>query len=62
LVILVLAGGAFNWLRMRGALSRREPDHSVVSAFRRSAWAELAAAMLVIAATAVLVAVQPPVS
>jgi copper transport protein len=62
LVVLVLAGGAFNWLRMRGALSRREPDHSVVSAFRRSAWAELVAAMLVIAATAVLVAVQPPVS
>jgi copper transport protein len=60
-VVLVLAGGAFNWLRMRAVLSRREPDHSVLGAFRRSAWAELAAAMLVVAATAVLVAVQPPV-
>ena len=60
-VVLVLAGGAFNWLRMRAALSRSEPDHSVVGAFRRSAWAELVAAMLVIAATAVLVATQPPI-
>lgn len=61
LVILVLAGGAFNWLRMRDALSRRETEQSASVVFRRSAWMELAAGMLVIAATAVLVAVQPPV-
>ena len=61
LVTLVLAGGAFNWLRMRGALAHREPGGSAVGGFRRSAWIELTAGVLVIAATAVLVATQPPV-
>ena len=61
LVILVLAGGAFNWLRMRGALAHHEAGPSAVAAFRRSAWMELTAGVLVIAATAVLVATQPPV-
>ncbi len=61
LVILVLAGGAYNWLRMRGALAHRETGASAVGSFRRSAWIELTAGVLVIAATAVLVATQPPV-
>lgn len=61
LVLLVIAGGAFNWLRMRHALANRETGVSSVGAFRRSAWLELTAGALVIAATAVLVATQPPV-
>lgn len=61
LVVLVLAGGAFNWLRMRGALAHRTTGQSAVGSFRRSAWLELTAGALVIAATAVLVAIQPPV-
>ena len=61
LVVLVLAGGAFNWLRMRGALAHRTTGQSAVGSFRRSAWLELTAGALVIAATAVLVATQPPV-
>jgi copper transport protein len=60
-VLLVLAGGAFNWLRMRGALSQFASDPSVVRTFRRSAWLELTAALFVIAVTAVLVAAQPPI-
>jgi len=60
-VILVFAGGAFNWLRMRGALAHRETGGSAVGGFRRSVWIELTAGVLVIAATAVLVATQPPV-
>ncbi len=61
IVVLVLAGGAFNWLRMRGALSHHDSASSTIGAFRRSAWLELAAGVLVIAATAVLVAAQPPI-
>jgi copper transport protein len=61
LVILVLAGGAFNWLRMRGALAHHATGGSAVDTFRRSAWIELTAGVLVIAVTAVLVATQPPV-
>lgn len=60
-VLLVVAGGAFNWLRMRDALAHRETGTSSVGVFRRSAWFELTAGLLVIAATAVLVATQPPV-
>lgn len=60
-VMLVLACGAFNWLRMRGALSHQDAESSSIAAFRRSAWLELTAATLVIAATAVLVAAQPPI-
>jgi copper transport protein len=59
-VLLVVAGGAFNWLRMRNALSRQS-GNAAINAFRRSAWFELSAGILVIAATAVLVATQPPV-
>jgi putative copper resistance protein D len=61
LVVLVLAGGAFNWLRMRSALAHRTTGQSAVGSFRRSAWLELTAGALVIAATAILVAIQPPV-
>jgi copper transport protein len=61
LVILVLAGGAFNWLRMRAELAHRERGGSAAGAFRRSAWFELTAGVLVIAVTAVLVATQTPV-
>lgn len=60
-VALVLCAGAFNWLRMRAALSRHDSLGSARGAFRRSAWSELAAGVLVIAATAVLIAVQPPI-
>lgn len=59
-VLLVIAGGAFNWLRMRAALSS-STGGSTVSKFRGSALFELVAAILVIAATAVLVATQPPI-
>jgi copper transport protein len=60
-VALVIAAGAFNWLRMRAALARRGAGQSALGTFHRSAWAELTAAMLVITATAVLVATPPPV-
>jgi copper transport protein len=60
-VILVIAGGAFNYLRMRGALSHNEATHSAVSTFRKSAWFELAAGVLVLVFTAVLIAAQPPI-
>jgi copper transport protein len=60
-VALVLAGGAFNWLRMRGTLSQRDAAAPAVAAFRRSAWLELSAGILVIVATAVLVAARPPI-
>lgn len=58
-VLLVIAGGAFNWKRMRVVLS----NGGVASArsFRRSAWLELGAAIVVIAVTAVLVATPPPI-
>lgn len=59
-VLLVIAGGAFNWLRMRAALSSPTGDSSV-SRFRGSAWFELTAGILVIAVTAILVATQPPI-
>ncbi len=59
-VVLVLAAGAHNWLRMRGELAHRDTGGASVSSFRRSAWSELVFAAMVIAATAVLVAVQPP--
>jgi copper transport protein len=59
-VVLVIAGGAFNWRRMRGALSRHDTEQTAVGTFRRSAGFELAAGVLVIAVTAVLVAAQPP--
>jgi copper transport protein len=60
-VILVLLAGAFNWLRMRGALAHHETLGSAIAGFRRSAWSELTAGVLVIAATAVLIALQPPI-
>ena len=58
-VLLVIVGGAFNWRRMRGVLSER--GGSAAGAFRRSAWFELVAAIVVIGVTAVLVAAQPPI-
>lgn len=60
-VALVFAGGAYNWLRMRRALSHYESETGAVGSFARSAWLELASGVLVIAATAVLVTLQPPV-
>ncbi|HEY8309493.1 MAG TPA: CopD family protein, partial [Gemmatimonadaceae bacterium] len=59
-VLLVVAGGAFNWRRMRDALAGPSGG-SAVNTFRRSAWVEIAAGILVIAATAVLVATPPPI-
>jgi copper transport protein len=59
-VVLVLAAGGHNWLRMRAELAHPETGASAVGSFRRSAWSELTFAAMVIAATAVLVAVQPP--
>lgn len=58
-VVLVLAAGGHNWLRMRAELAA-DTGGSAVSSFRRSAWSEVVFAALVIAATAVLVAIQPP--
>jgi len=60
-VALVLAGSAFNRLRMGGMLSHRDAAAPAVAAFRRSAWLELSAGILVIVATAVLVAARPPI-
>ncbi|MEO9019442.1 MAG: copper resistance protein CopC [Gemmatimonadaceae bacterium] len=60
LVMAVAAAGAFNWLRMRAALSRADGHDTAVAVFRRSAWTEILLGLLVIAATAVLVAAQPP--
>lgn len=60
-VALVLAGGAFNWRRMRRALAQETAGQPAVGSFRRSAWFELIAGVLVIAATAILVATPPPV-
>lgn len=59
-VLLVIAGGAFNWRRMRVALSQPTGE-SAVSKFRGSAWLELTAGILVLVVTAVLVATQPPI-
>ncbi|MDQ2890155.1 MAG: copper resistance protein CopC [Gemmatimonadota bacterium] len=61
LVALVLAGGAFNWLRMRRSLTHYESETAAVMTFRRTAWLELVTGAFVIVATAVLVALQPPV-
>ena len=58
-VLLAVAGGAFNWKRMRAMLTKR--GDSAARTFRRSAWFELVAAIIVIAVTAVLVATPPPV-
>ncbi len=52
----VFATGAYNWRRVRPALSAGEGDRR----FRRSARAELAIGLLVLLATAVLVATAPP--
>ena len=60
LVMAVAAAGAFNWLRMRAALSRGDGHGRAVADFRRSAWTEIVMGLLVIAASAVLVAAQPP--
>ncbi|MDQ6736698.1 MAG: CopD family protein [Gemmatimonadota bacterium] len=60
LVAIVFAGGAYSWLRMRRALTRYESETAAVITFRRTAWAELVTGMLVIIATAVLVALPPP--
>ena len=60
LVMAVAGAGAFNWLRMRAALSRANGHCRAVARFRRSAWTEIVMGLLVIAATAVLVAAQPP--
>ena len=59
-VAIVLAGGAYNWLRMRRSLVRYESETAAIITFRRTAWLELMAGLLVIFATAVLVALSPP--
>jgi putative copper export protein len=78
LVGCVFAAGAFNWLRMRAALTRHALAHATVHAasdgseslsmssgthvrFQRSGTFELVFGALVIAATAVLVAMPTPV-
>lgn len=53
----VLGTGAYNWLRVRPALG----DVAAARRVRRSATAVLVTGVLVIAVTAVLVALQPPV-
>lgn len=67
-VMLVFVGGAFNWLRMRGALTRgavsasgeNDSSHVSVSHFRRSGMLELIAGAIVIVVTAILVATPTP--
>lgn len=59
-VLLVIAGGAFNWRRMRGALSGPN-GRAATNTFRKSSWFELTAGLIVLAVTAVLVATQPPI-
>ncbi|MDQ2890013.1 MAG: CopD family protein [Gemmatimonadota bacterium] len=61
LVVLVLAGGAFNWLRIRGALSDAVPGDEATKRFRQSGMLELVAGALVIVVTAVLVATPTPI-
>ncbi len=60
-VALVLAGGAFNWLRMRGALRDSVAGQDATHRFHRSGMFELVAGALVIAVTAILVATQTPI-
>jgi putative copper export protein len=55
-LVPVLGTGAYNWLRVRPALG----DVAAAGRLRRSAAVELATGLLVIAVTAVLVALQPP--
>ena len=57
LLLPLLATGAYNWLRVRPALSRGEGG---ARRLRRSGGAELAVAVAVLLATAVLVATPPP--
>jgi len=70
----VFTAGAFNWLRMRSALARSALDHTASGSsetsnassrtrarFQRSGTVELVFGVLVIAATAVLVAMPTPV-
>ena len=52
----VFATGAYNWLRVRPAVS----DGAGVASLRRSGWTELAVATLVLLVTAVLVATPTP--
>ena len=59
-VVLVLAAGAHNWLRMRPELARQNGSSATIASFRRSAMTEVGFAAIVILVTAVLVAVQPP--
>lgn len=56
LLVPVLGTGAYNWLRVRPALG----DVQAAARLRRSGAVELAVGTLVIAATAVLVALQTP--
>lgn len=56
LLSVVLATGAYNWLRVRPALG----DDVGASRIRRSAAVELAVGVLVVIVTAVLVATPPP--
>lgn len=57
LLVPLLATGAYNWVRIRPALSRGEGG---VRPLRRSGGIELAVAVAVLLATAVLVATPPP--
>ena len=56
LVAAVFSFGAWNWRRQRPRLG----SESAATALRRSAWSELAAAGLVLLATAVLVSLPTP--
>lgn len=56
LLLVVAAAGAFNWRRVRPSLA----DEQGASRLRRSAAAELGAGVLVVLATAVLVALPTP--
>lgn len=58
LISLTAITGAYNWLRVRPALG----DHTGARRLRRSAGAELAIAALVLAVTAVLVALPLPLA
>jgi putative copper export protein len=60
LVGFVLAGGAFNWLRMRRALSNAVADDEATRRFRQTGTLELVAGALVVVVTAVLVATPTP--
>ena len=56
LVAAMFSLGAWNWRRQRPRLD----SESAATALRRSAWSELAAAGLVLLATAVLVSLPTP--